>query len=113
MKCDLRKSIWGRWHSAVMLLRYFYRCFANERWHRQSSAVNKIFFTELFQDVSRHVLSAYSGKLGRHSFSSKLQMAVEAIALCHNVTPTQENEQISYQAASPDEVSHFLVCENI
>lgn len=50
------------------------------------------------------MLSAYSGRLGRHSFSSKLQMAVEAIALCHNVTPTEENGQISYQAASPDEV---------
>lgn len=59
---------------------------------------------KLFQDISLHVMSAYSGKLGRHSFSSKLQTAVEAIALCHNVTPTEENGQISYQAASPDEV---------
>ncbi|KAL3998137.1 phospholipid-translocating P-type ATPase flippase family protein [Acanthocheilonema viteae] len=63
------------------------------------------FSSDAFEDVSRHVLSAYSGKLGRHSFSSKLQTAVEAIALCHNVTPTEENGQISYQAASPDEVA--------
>lgn len=54
------------------------------------------------------MLSAYSGKLGRHSFSSKLQTAVEAIALCHNVTPTEENGQISYQAASPDEVLFLM-----
>uniref|UniRef100_A0A915PQT4 Phospholipid-transporting ATPase n=1 Tax=Setaria digitata TaxID=48799 RepID=A0A915PQT4_9BILA len=63
------------------------------------------FSSDAFEDVSRHVLSAYGGKLGRHSFSSKLQTAVEAIALCHNVTPTEENGQISYQAASPDEVA--------
>ncbi|MCP9261064.1 putative phospholipid-transporting ATPase IIB [Dirofilaria immitis] len=63
------------------------------------------FSSDAFEDVSRHVLSAYSGKLGRHSFSSKLQTAVEAIALCHNVTPTEENGQISYQAASPDEIA--------
>ncbi|VDK63473.1 unnamed protein product [Onchocerca ochengi] len=63
------------------------------------------FSSDAFEDVSRHILSAYSGKLGRHSFSSKLQTAVEAIALCHNVTPTEENGQISYQAASPDEIA--------
>ena len=52
-----------------------------------------------------HIESAYSGKLGRHSFSVKLQTAVEAIALCHNVTPIEENEKIVYQAASPDEIA--------
>lgn len=63
------------------------------------------FSCDAFEDVSRHVMSAYAGKLGRHSFSSKLQTAVEAIALCHNVTPIDENGKMSYQAASPDEVA--------
>uniref|UniRef100_A0A9J2PBC9 Phospholipid-transporting ATPase n=1 Tax=Ascaris lumbricoides TaxID=6252 RepID=A0A9J2PBC9_ASCLU len=74
-----------------------------------SDAFEKHEFVELvldgFKDVSRHVMSAYAGKLGRHSFSSKLQTAVEAIALCHNVTPINENGKCSYQAASPDEVA--------
>lgn len=35
----------------------------------------------------------------------KLQTAVESIALCHNVTPIQENGNVTYQAASPDEVA--------
>lgn len=63
------------------------------------------FGSEAFQDVSRHVESAYAGRLARHSFSVKLQTAVEAIALCHNVTPIEENGQVTYQAASPDEVA--------
>ncbi|KAF8367410.1 tat-5 [Pristionchus pacificus] len=63
------------------------------------------FGADSFEEVAQHVRSAYAGKLGRHSFSSKLQSAVEAIALCHNVTPIYENGTTSYQAASPDEVA--------
>ncbi|VDD86147.1 unnamed protein product, partial [Enterobius vermicularis] len=63
------------------------------------------FNSNAFEEVSRHVSSAYSGKLGRHSFSSRLQTAVEAIALCHNVTPINDGGKLSYQAASPDEVA--------
>lgn len=60
-----------------------------------------------------HVDSAYSGRLAKNSFSVKLQTAVEAIALCHNVTPIQEQGTVSYQAASPDEVCYvwlFNIC---
>ncbi|KAI6182251.1 Phospholipid-transporting ATPase [Aphelenchoides bicaudatus] len=63
------------------------------------------FGCDAFTDVSTHVESAYAGKLARNSFSVKLQTAVEAIALCHNVTPIYENGDVSYQAASPDEVA--------
>jgi phospholipid-translocating ATPase len=63
------------------------------------------FGCDAFSDVSTHVESAYAGKLARNSFSVKLQTAVEAIALCHNVTPIYENGTVSYQAASPDEVA--------
>lgn len=70
-------------------------------------------FIFIFQEVSRHVSSAYSGKLGRHSFSSRLQTAVEAIALCHNVTPINDGGKLSYQAASPDEVCRSWVTKRI
>ncbi|VDO33572.1 unnamed protein product [Haemonchus placei] len=63
------------------------------------------FSSDAFEEVAQHVASAYSGRLGRHSFSAKLQTAVEAIALCHNVTPIAEGGTVSYQAASPDEVA--------
>jgi phospholipid-translocating ATPase len=63
------------------------------------------FGGETFSDVRMHVESAYGGKLARNSFSVKLQSAVEAIALCHNVTPIDERGKPTfYQAASPDEV---------
>ncbi|GMT29153.1 hypothetical protein PFISCL1PPCAC_20450, partial [Pristionchus fissidentatus] len=63
------------------------------------------FGADSFVEVAQHLQSAYAGKLGRHSYSTKLQSAVEAIALCHNVTPIYENGTTSYQAASPDEVA--------
>ncbi|CAD5208340.1 unnamed protein product [Bursaphelenchus xylophilus] len=63
------------------------------------------FGCDAFSDVSTHIASAYAGKLAKNSFSVKLQTAIEAIALCHNVTPIIENGQLSYQAASPDEVA--------
>ncbi|CAD5205453.1 unnamed protein product [Bursaphelenchus okinawaensis] len=63
------------------------------------------FGCDAFSDVSTHISSAYAGKLAKNSFSVKLQTAIEAIALCHNVTPIIENGQLSYQAASPDEVA--------
>jgi phospholipid-translocating ATPase len=64
------------------------------------------FGCDAFSDVSTHVECAYAGKLARNSFSVKLQTAVEAIALCHNVTPIYESGTVpQYQAASPDEVS--------
>uniref|UniRef100_A0A914XVP2 Phospholipid-transporting ATPase n=3 Tax=Panagrolaimus TaxID=55784 RepID=A0A914XVP2_9BILA len=67
--------------------------------------LGSVSFSGEFNDVAMHIESAYSGKLGRHSFSVKLQTAVEAIALCHNVTPIEENGKVDYQAASPDEVA--------
>ncbi|EFP01045.1 hypothetical protein GCK72_001413 [Caenorhabditis remanei] len=63
------------------------------------------FSSDAFEEVGQHVKSAYAGRLAKHSFSAKLQNAVEAIALCHNVTPIFENGETSYQAASPDEVA--------
>jgi phospholipid-translocating ATPase len=67
------------------------------------------FGSESFSDVRMHVDSAYSGKLARNSFSIKLQTAVEAIALCHNVTPIDEGgKPTTYQAASPDEVGQSI-----
>ncbi|CAI5439375.1 unnamed protein product [Caenorhabditis angaria] len=63
------------------------------------------FSSDAFEEVAQHVQSAYAGRLAKHSFSAKLQNAVEAIALCHNVTPIFENGETSYQAASPDEVA--------
>ena len=65
------------------------------------------FSADAFEEVATRVASAYGGRLAKHSLSGKVQAAVEAIALCHNVTPIVENGTVSYQAASPDEVFFF------
>lgn len=77
------------------------------------------FGADSFEEVAKNVRTVYAegGKVVKHSLSYKVQQAVEAIALCHNVTPlydddaTEADQQrnsvqgnISYQAASPDEV---------
>uniref|UniRef100_A0AC35TSQ4 Phospholipid-transporting ATPase n=1 Tax=Rhabditophanes sp. KR3021 TaxID=114890 RepID=A0AC35TSQ4_9BILA len=65
------------------------------------------FSADSFADVTNYVEIAYKGTMsGRQtSFNNKLQIAVETIALCHNVTPIYEGGTVSYQAASPDEVA--------
>eukprot|EP01128_Nolandella_sp_AFSM9_P011791 TRINITY_DN870_c0_g1_i2.p1 TRINITY_DN870_c0_g1~~TRINITY_DN870_c0_g1_i2.p1 ORF type:complete len:683 (-),score=163.58 TRINITY_DN870_c0_g1_i2:216-2264(-) len=57
-----------------------------------------------------------SKKGGRKSVEETVRTAIEALALCHNVTPTRETEgsdEISYQAASPDEVALVQFTESI
>ena len=42
---------------------------------------------------------------GRRDLSQRLFEIVQALAVCHNVTPIIENSELSYQASSPDEVA--------
>uniref|UniRef100_A0A1I7XRY4 Col_cuticle_N domain-containing protein n=1 Tax=Heterorhabditis bacteriophora TaxID=37862 RepID=A0A1I7XRY4_HETBA len=72
--------------------------------HLRNEAVN---LDEIYRNViglTFICIIYYKLDLYRHSFSAKLQTAVEAIALCHNVTPIVEGGSVAYQAASPDEV---------
>lgn len=45
--------------------------------------------------------------------SALLREAVTAIALCHNVTPAEEDGVHSYQASSPDEVALVRFAESV
>ncbi|ELT89087.1 hypothetical protein CAPTEDRAFT_193806 [Capitella teleta] len=88
------------------------------------------FGPETMDEVSRHIKTAYqkdvsskssSRHLGkvRRTISTRVVEAVRAIALCHNVTPVQdddeqsdqpeadqlEDQEVNYQASSPDEVA--------
>uniref|UniRef100_A0A914WNS1 P-type ATPase N-terminal domain-containing protein n=1 Tax=Plectus sambesii TaxID=2011161 RepID=A0A914WNS1_9BILA len=84
------------------------------------------FGADSFEEVAKNVRSAYAdgGKVPKHSLAFKVQQAVEAIALCHNVTPLYDDDaaeadqqraqsQISYQAASPDEVALVSWSESV
>jgi phospholipid-translocating ATPase len=42
---------------------------------------------------------------GRRDISTRTKEIVQALALCHNVTPVVEEGVLTYQASSPDEVS--------
>ncbi|OLL24936.1 putative phospholipid-transporting ATPase NEO1 [Neolecta irregularis DAH-3] len=47
-----------------------------------------------------------TGACSRREIGSRVRDAVFALSVCHNVTPTRDdNNEISYQAASPDEIA--------
>ena len=41
----------------------------------------------------------------KNPIQSRIFHAVEALSLCHNVTPIKENDILNYQASSPDEIA--------
>ncbi|GHJ88639.1 hypothetical protein NliqN6_5041 [Naganishia liquefaciens] len=50
-------------------------------------------------------MSSANGR-GRRDISSRVRDAVQALAVCHNVTPVQNDDgSVAYQASSPDEVA--------
>jgi len=53
-----------------------------------------------------------STQRGRREISSRVKDAVYALAVCHNVTPTldEESETVHFQASSPDEIAIVQWC---
>lgn len=54
-----------------------------------------------------------AGTSKRKDLGAKVCEFALVLALCHNVTPTEEDGVLSYQAASPDEVAIVKFCESI
>ncbi|XP_077542418.1 putative phospholipid-transporting ATPase IIA isoform X3 [Haemaphysalis longicornis] len=103
------------------------------------------YSSESFEEVRNHLKSVYAagaptppvptngasqGARVRRSMAAKVQEAVRAVALCHNVTPVYEGEddtpgaddqalaamqqrQPTYQASSPDEVALVTWTEDV
>ncbi|KAH3663785.1 hypothetical protein OGAPHI_005188 [Ogataea philodendri] len=44
-------------------------------------------------------------KTSRRDLGARIRDLVNTLAICHNVTPTYEDGELSYQAASPDEIA--------
>ncbi|KAG0262533.1 putative aminophospholipid-translocase [Actinomortierella ambigua] len=84
------------------------------------------YSVDTMDEISRHLETAYSqqstgfhrargittapsaagGGKARRDISSRVRDIVQALALCHNVTPVvEDNGTITYQASSPDEVA--------
>ena len=58
--------------------------------------------------------SHVGGNKARRDISSRVREIVQALALCHNVTPvTEDNGSITYQASSPDEVAIVRWTESV
>uniref|UniRef100_A0A914Y6V3 Phospholipid-transporting ATPase n=1 Tax=Panagrolaimus superbus TaxID=310955 RepID=A0A914Y6V3_9BILA len=69
--------------------------------HIGSISVNNDSF-----DFVDEIFKAYSPDTNiRNPIHSRIYYAVEALALCHNVTPIKEKDSINYQASSPDEIA--------
>lgn len=62
-------------------------------------------------------LSKSAGKAKRFdvlaNHTKNVRDAIAALALCHNVTPVVENDSITYQASSPDEVALVKFTESV
>ena len=71
------------------------------------------------EDVTRilggeaKVSTPISNQRGRREISGRVKDAVFALAVCHNVTPTQDNDGVQYQASSPDEIAIVEWCAKV
>ncbi|KAJ3022558.1 putative aminophospholipid-translocase [Thoreauomyces humboldtii] len=75
------------------------------------------------EDVREHLISAYGARQGTEptfrykrarDIASRVRDIVQALALCHNVTPViADDGEITYQASSPDEVAIVKWTESV
>jgi phospholipid-translocating ATPase len=75
--------------------------------------------TDSLEDVTRIIggeskpAQPSSNQRGRREISSRVKDAVFALAVCHNVTPTHDEDGVQYQASSPDEIAIVEWCAKV
>lgn len=71
------------------------------------------YITSNIKNLSTH--NPISNNLKKRDLSNKVYELVLTLALCHNVTPTFEDgsDEVSYQAASPDEIAIVKFTESV
>lgn len=89
--------------------------YANEAMEEVTAYVNQAFASNgdsenhLYNPSTAASIVPTGGTRTRREIGSRVRDLVLALALCHNVTPTQEEEDgkmvTSYQASSPDEIA--------
>jgi phospholipid-translocating ATPase len=103
--------------------------YANEAMDEVSSYVRQGFVSEQSPDASQPATlvtptsllarssNGTAGARGRREIGSRVRDLVLALALCHNVTPTIEEQDgqvfTSYQASSPDEIAIVKWTESV
>ncbi|KAF7583915.1 phospholipid-translocating P-type ATPase, flippase family protein [Clavispora lusitaniae] len=78
-------------------------CYAGDTLDIVSEYISKSFFAEQSGTISSK----------RKDLRAKVCDFCLVLALCHNVTPTEEDGVVSYQAASPDEIAIVKFCESV
>lgn len=63
-----------------------------------------LYGPDLLDMVSEYVIQERESK-GRRDMGLKVYDLVQAMSLCHNVTPNVDSGELTYQAASPDEIA--------
>uniref|UniRef100_A0A4W5L877 P-type phospholipid transporter n=1 Tax=Hucho hucho TaxID=62062 RepID=A0A4W5L877_9TELE len=69
---------------------------------------------DTMDEIQSHIVQSYAQV--RKSVSSRIHEAEKAVALCHNVTPTDQDFSVdnrTYQASSPDEVALVWWTESV
>ncbi|KAK9477001.1 hypothetical protein V1514DRAFT_284020 [Lipomyces japonicus] len=68
---------------------------------------------EAMDEVVAYVKDGHHSTRSRRDIGVRVRDVVFALAVCHNVTPVYDNDVISYQAASPDEVAIVKWTESV
>ncbi|CCH60908.1 hypothetical protein TBLA_0D04110 [Henningerozyma blattae CBS 6284] len=77
------------------------------------------YTSETFDLVAQYIsllgsnASTTQPSTSRRDFSTRVCDLIVTLALCHNVTPVFEDEELTYQAASPDEVAIVKFTEQV
>lgn len=74
----------------------------------------KEYLREALSSRRRTSLDSAAPLRGRRDTPHRVYIVMQALALCHNVTPVLEDDgTLTYQASSPDEVAIVKWCENV
>nr|CAI5820217.1 unnamed protein product [Callosobruchus analis] len=76
-------------------------CYATDSFNDVSTVINTILKSSFYNPEG----SGQNSTKFKRSEHTRIKDAVQALALCHNVTPVYERNIVTYQAASPDEVA--------
>lgn len=68
---------------------------------------------DIVSDYIQTLDSSAPPSTSRRDISTRVRDMVVTLALCHNVTPTFEDEGLMYQAASPDEIAIVKFTESV
>ncbi|EDO15874.1 hypothetical protein Kpol_1009p21 [Vanderwaltozyma polyspora DSM 70294] len=70
-------------------------------------------YIETLVESSKSTTNPTSRSAARKDVSARVKDLVVTLAICHNVTPTFEDDELTYQAASPDEIAIVKFTESV